>query len=212
MKITPPIERIYFSLSDKERDNLYRLLWAKHVYEDLKEYQKQGFGPQLNKEGLQAAAFEYVEGEYDCNASYWVNLETLLQNYCQKEEYLRKPFSFLIKKGIEEGLVKIQDAEESYGTSGIICHINNNEFYFNDACGDAIDYDDFIHQQIFPYNQEEMADDIADTLFDMSKEPVFQDEVLGYLYYLQEKLPEEYQIVMNEVLQEIEKNITIEKE
>ena len=66
------------SLSDQERDDIYRYLWAKHVKEDIETYAKnQNYV--LDSDDIRILVERYVfDGDYDCNLSYWDNIEALI--------------------------------------------------------------------------------------------------------------------------------------
>lgn len=61
------------SLPSDIKDSFYRRIWAKHVYEDIcNMYTK------ISKKRAEKVAETYVNGRYDCNRSYWENLDDLL--------------------------------------------------------------------------------------------------------------------------------------
>lgn len=68
-------------------DAVYRALWFDHVIEDVESYmtEKRGYdGPPLTGDDKGIAvtiASRYVyEGDYDCNVSYWDQIDTLLDD------------------------------------------------------------------------------------------------------------------------------------
>lgn len=67
------------SLSPKDRDEVYRYLWAGHVREDVRARAEEILEPALAEDEVDRAAYLYVyEGEYDCNLSYWDNIDNLI--------------------------------------------------------------------------------------------------------------------------------------
>ncbi len=66
----------YESLTDEERDYIYRKVWKDHVKEDVKNMYED-----MDEGRVERIAEMYVnEGEYDCNLSYWSNLENLVSS------------------------------------------------------------------------------------------------------------------------------------
>ena len=67
-------------LSYKTRDNIYREVWAEHVRQDVECFAKDN-GLELSDEDISDIADLYVyNGKYDCNLSYWENIQSLI-NY-----------------------------------------------------------------------------------------------------------------------------------
>ena len=62
-------------------DALYRLLWSGHVKEDIVSFAEDHEIPEnLLYAVLDTVADRYVyEGDYDCNLSYWSNIDNLLK-------------------------------------------------------------------------------------------------------------------------------------
>lgn len=56
------------------KDSFYRKIWADHVYEDIR-----GMDMKVSKERAKKVSRDYVDGRYDCNLSYWDNLNNLLE-------------------------------------------------------------------------------------------------------------------------------------
>lgn len=75
------------SLSEKERDDIYRYLWAEHVKADIEEYAEDN-DITLDEEDVEAIANRYVyDGKYDCNLDYWTNIGKLIEQ-CQRDNNL----------------------------------------------------------------------------------------------------------------------------
>lgn len=67
------------------KDSFYRKIWAEHVYEDIcNMYTK------ISKKRAEKVAETYVNGRYDCNRSYWENLDDLLSEI--PEEKNKQPY------------------------------------------------------------------------------------------------------------------------
>lgn len=73
---------LFVEMSNNQRDDIYRMVWSDHVYEDCKA--------QINERELslddeevdaicEEVANNYVyNGRYDCNLSYWDNIDNLI--------------------------------------------------------------------------------------------------------------------------------------
>lgn len=67
------------------KDSFYRKIWAEHVCEDIcNMYTK------ISKKRAEKVAEAYVNGRYDCNRSYWDNLDDLLSEI--PEEKNKQPY------------------------------------------------------------------------------------------------------------------------
>lgn len=67
------------------KDSLYRMLWSDYMYEDVYDFVKENNYP-LNESGIQEVIERYVYcGDYDCNLSYWDNINNLVQEALEKE-------------------------------------------------------------------------------------------------------------------------------
>lgn len=72
------VEGIINSLNDYEKDMLYRILWLEYVKQDIDQFAEDN-DIDIEEGDVDVAAERYVfEGEYDCNLSYWVNINNLL--------------------------------------------------------------------------------------------------------------------------------------
>ena len=71
-------------LSAIEKDKIYRMVWAEHVTDDILSH-AEDMGVEISKEDAEILAESYVcDGEYDCNLSYWDNIENLMEDYPKK--------------------------------------------------------------------------------------------------------------------------------
>lgn len=71
------------ALTPVEQDEVYRYLWFQHVKEDVETYSEnidlKELGIKFDDEEITTVAEKYVyDGEYDCNLSYWDNIENLI--------------------------------------------------------------------------------------------------------------------------------------
>lgn len=64
-------------LSNEARDRIYRKVWAEHVKEDiLLRAEEQEID--VDEAKAEELAELYINGQYDCNLSYWDNIDALL--------------------------------------------------------------------------------------------------------------------------------------
>ena len=62
------------------RDKIYREVWKEYVIEDIREFLKDN-NMELDEEHIDKAATLYVmNGQYDCNLSYWSNIENVIKS------------------------------------------------------------------------------------------------------------------------------------
>ena len=74
------INKFLLILNDQLKDEIYRKLWKEYVKEDIIQ-----FNNKLDEELIDLIANAYVyDGEYDCNFSYWDNIENLINKYSQE--------------------------------------------------------------------------------------------------------------------------------
>lgn len=67
-----------FVLSPEEREKIYREVWKEHVMEDVREIAEEN-GTELSENDVDRIADRYVNnGDYDCNLSYWDNIDNLI--------------------------------------------------------------------------------------------------------------------------------------
>lgn len=79
-------EDIYNSLDNTVRDSLYRLLWSDYVKSDINAVLEQHPDAPEDDDKYEAMVNDitrsYVyEGDYDCNLSYWDNINNLIDKY-----------------------------------------------------------------------------------------------------------------------------------
>lgn len=67
-------------LSYKSRDDIYRHVWKEHVAEDVRSH-IEDTDVELSDDDIDEIAEIYVyNGKYDCNLSYWQNLDNLINS------------------------------------------------------------------------------------------------------------------------------------
>lgn len=61
-------------------DQIYRYLWTDHVIEDIKSHMEK-MEITLTDEEIKTAAKDHTyHGDYDCNLTYWENIENNINN------------------------------------------------------------------------------------------------------------------------------------
>lgn len=88
MKFKTPIYELpsidlYTNMSEKQKDDIYRLVWKKYVKKDVKSRIKDLQIMDENNEHfdtiVETVATKYVyDGDYDCNLTYWENIDNLI--------------------------------------------------------------------------------------------------------------------------------------
>lgn len=74
------IEDIVKSLSDVDKDRLYRRLWLDYVIADVIDFCENNDIPYTDEDFPDKVARRYVyDNKYDCNLSYWTNIENLVE-------------------------------------------------------------------------------------------------------------------------------------
>lgn len=79
------LDDLLASLSPKEKDVLYRKLWFEHVLEDVQSFAETE-DLEITDEIAKQVADRYVyNGDYDCNLSYWDNINNLVKECIENE-------------------------------------------------------------------------------------------------------------------------------
>lgn len=76
--------------SNVEKDIAYRQLWLPHVTEDVRAHMTDYLDKDqyLSDDNIEKIANRYVyEGRYDCNLSYWQNIENLIDEELNRKSY-----------------------------------------------------------------------------------------------------------------------------
>ena len=74
-------QEILGQLTSKQKDDIYRALWQKHVENDVQFQAVEAFDTSLEQATVEIIANRYVYGDYDCNLPYWENIENLIREY-----------------------------------------------------------------------------------------------------------------------------------
>lgn len=70
-----------------QEDLVYRYIWHKRVKEDIRIYLERNPGMCLTESQIDLAAERYVYyGEYDCDATYWNNIEYVIELVKEEEK------------------------------------------------------------------------------------------------------------------------------
>lgn len=78
-RLSEETKNIIKSIPSKELDNIYRLVHFNFVKDDVVAHLEDMDNVKLTDEQIEKAAELYVyEGVYDCNLSYWDNIENLI--------------------------------------------------------------------------------------------------------------------------------------
>lgn len=116
-------------LTDAQKDELYRMLWSDHVREDVEAAMEDYSGSLPDNENEREALVESVvnayvyDGRYDCNLSYWDNINNLLDDYstCVKELWRNGDY-YVDENGvghIPDGVTKVKK-EAFFGCADLI--------------------------------------------------------------------------------------------
>ena len=80
---TELFEALLDEQSSYEKDQLYRKLWLSYVMEDIQSH-AEDIDAELTEDQIARAADIYVyHGKYDCNITYWDNIENLINMVTQ---------------------------------------------------------------------------------------------------------------------------------
>ena len=73
------IKRLLEALTSKEQDAVYKHVKYEHTLEDIKSHLND-MGEELTDKQIEHVAERFVyQCDYDCNQSYWDNIETLIR-------------------------------------------------------------------------------------------------------------------------------------
>lgn len=79
------IKDLVKSLNPTEKDDLYRELWSEYVREDIISFIDDDLMAKLEHDDINEMVRRYVyDGEYDCNLSYWDNIQNLIDDYLRR--------------------------------------------------------------------------------------------------------------------------------
>lgn len=78
-RISPELKDKIDSLSAVEQDQIYRYLWHQRVMEDVESHAVD-LDVTLSEDDISVAAEYFVyNGDYDCNETYWDNIEGVIR-------------------------------------------------------------------------------------------------------------------------------------
>lgn len=78
VQLSPETAQMLNNMTNAEKDNLYRVLWFDYVKNDVKSFANES-DYVLTDTDVEYIARQFVyEGRYDCNLSYWQNIENLI--------------------------------------------------------------------------------------------------------------------------------------
>ena len=90
----PDLKEIIKELSEEDKDILYRVFWQEKIAEDISAYiedweildidEKPINSKKLNLI-ISSASYNYTQGDYDCNISYWDNIENVVSKEIKKQ-------------------------------------------------------------------------------------------------------------------------------
>lgn len=78
-------KELFASMSETQKDEIYRMVWHEHVVQDVKQLldENEDIASLVTGDISHKVADAYVyHRRYDCNRSYWENLETLIRECC----------------------------------------------------------------------------------------------------------------------------------
>lgn len=78
------ITKLLNTLTESEKDQIYRALWITRVKEDIRSH-GEDTDQALTEDDIDIIADRYVyQGDYDCNLSYWDNIQALIDEIKRK--------------------------------------------------------------------------------------------------------------------------------
>lgn len=81
------LDELLIKLNYSTLDYIYRRLWANHVKEDFISRIKDNFSwLKYDDKDIEECANRHVfEGDYDCNCTYWDNIDAIIYDYFEKQ-------------------------------------------------------------------------------------------------------------------------------
>lgn len=92
------IKQFIDNCSNQDKDDIYRYLWSDHIREDVRSRlnEDENISDAHSDDIVEMVVEAYVyNGDYDCDLSYWSNIETLISqakeslftnNNCKEKE------------------------------------------------------------------------------------------------------------------------------
>lgn len=72
-------QEILDTLTNEEKEMVYRHVWSRHVLEDVKMRAEDLEEMVTDKQAAYAAHRYVYNGQYDCTASYWDNIDGVIK-------------------------------------------------------------------------------------------------------------------------------------
>lgn len=188
---TATCREIILNLSATQKDDLYRTFWYEHVLEDVEK--KLSENPDVPKDEeefasvCQEVANRYVyNGDYDCNLSYWNNINSLIDTALENTS--TKVFQFLYssseaKDGVGNitckvtGLVKNMDLAKLLWKGTL--SLSNANFHNTDE-DDTLSEDGFADEEIDQI-LENFPDGVSEDVITAYEELIFLLKEKGYI-------------------------------
>lgn len=81
------LDELLTELNYSTLDYIYRKLWANHVKEDIVSRIKDNFSwLEYSDNDIEECAKRYAfEGDYDCNCTYWDNIDAIIYDHFEKQ-------------------------------------------------------------------------------------------------------------------------------
>lgn len=77
--LKPKVKKYIDNLSASDQDGIYRYLWHQRVVADVESH-ADDLDIKMKPKDVDFAAYLFVyEGDYDCNQSYWDNIENVIK-------------------------------------------------------------------------------------------------------------------------------------
>ena len=82
------LQKVLGKLSSSEKDELYKLFCSEHIAKDIVFYANSQHIPITSLQAVKLADLLVYSSKYDCDKSYWKNIESALSNIGVRSEYV----------------------------------------------------------------------------------------------------------------------------
>ena len=82
------LQKVLSKLSSVEKDELYKLFRSEHLAKDIVLYASSKKIPITSSQAIRLADVLIYGGKYDCDKSYWGNIEYILSDIGVRNEYV----------------------------------------------------------------------------------------------------------------------------
>lgn len=132
---------ILSELGPEMRDAIYRSVWFDHVCNDVRAYEKEmDLKKPLTEDQVHYAAERYVyDGQYNCNCTYWTNIEIVINlalDYCPDD-----------KKGGQRQKEKKNKKKKKNKKTRLVLTVSNIDWDYEEK-GDSIECPASLPKQI----------------------------------------------------------------